>query len=72
MLYRSFTNHELLAKDVKEILFKKRMTESELAKAIGYSKSTVANYISGFSQSRAMAQALVNYFQLDERKYSKL
>lgn len=62
-------NHRMLVNDASYMMMKRRITHSNLAEKLGYSKSTVDKYFTGAKQTESVAIAIINFFGWEEEDY---
>lgn len=70
MLRKGYINHKKLRKDVREIMFNHGSHYIDVAQDLGYTRKTLNSYLTGGSESATLANALVEYFDLDAKEYS--
>ena len=64
-------DHDKLRKEVKYLLKKSGLFYKDIAASLGYTYSSLNMYMSGFSDSRFIAGALITKFKLDINDYKK-
>ena len=66
-----YFDHDKLRKAVKEILKKDNLAYKEIAPSLGYTLHMVNQYMCGTSNSRFMAGALCERFNLNPKDFMK-
>lgn len=66
-----FLDQEKLSKTVRNFLKENNISQEDLAKSIGYTQPSLANWLRGESTSRFMAGALIERLHLDVNDYQR-
>ena len=66
-----YFDHERFRRKVKAILIENDLTAEDIAPSIGYAERTVINYLHGANDSRFVAGALCDRFDLNPKDFMK-